>query len=101
MCDILTTCKQTKRVALVFLSLKGDCRSREEALILGVELCDNGFMHHGTRAVYFIASVFFFSLFLYEYTCSFSLFDKECLFYSLFWYCVISELIPKGSARMF
>uniref|UniRef100_A0A672QTN1 Phosphatidylinositol-3,4,5-trisphosphate dependent Rac exchange factor 2 n=1 Tax=Sinocyclocheilus grahami TaxID=75366 RepID=A0A672QTN1_SINGR len=26
--------------------MKGDCRSREEALILGVELCDNGFMHH-------------------------------------------------------
>lgn len=28
--------------------MQGDCRSREEALILGVELCDNGFMHHGT-----------------------------------------------------
>lgn len=28
--------------------LQGDCRTREEALILGVELCDNGFMHHGT-----------------------------------------------------
>lgn len=28
--------------------VQGDCRSREEALILGVELCDNGFMHHGT-----------------------------------------------------
>lgn len=27
--------------------LQGDCRTREEALILGVELCDNGFMHHG------------------------------------------------------
>ncbi|KAG2458177.1 PREX2 protein, partial [Polypterus senegalus] len=25
---------------------KGDCRTREEAIILGVELCDNGFMHH-------------------------------------------------------
>lgn len=30
------------------LLLQGDCRTREEALILGVELCDNGFMHHGT-----------------------------------------------------
>uniref|UniRef100_A0A3Q2QU97 Phosphatidylinositol 3,4,5-trisphosphate-dependent Rac exchanger 2 protein n=1 Tax=Fundulus heteroclitus TaxID=8078 RepID=A0A3Q2QU97_FUNHE len=25
---------------------QGDCRTREEALILGVELCNNGFMHH-------------------------------------------------------
>lgn len=30
------------------LLVQGDCRTREEALILGVELCDNGFMHHGT-----------------------------------------------------
>uniref|UniRef100_A0A8C2D8A7 Phosphatidylinositol-3,4,5-trisphosphate-dependent Rac exchange factor 2 n=1 Tax=Cyprinus carpio TaxID=7962 RepID=A0A8C2D8A7_CYPCA len=29
-----------------WLIAQGDCRSREEALILGVELCDNGFMHH-------------------------------------------------------
>ncbi|KAK1885138.1 Phosphatidylinositol 345-trisphosphate-dependent Rac exchanger 2 protein, partial [Dissostichus eleginoides] len=29
-----------------WLLAQGDCRSREEALILGVELCDNGFMHH-------------------------------------------------------
>lgn len=27
--------------------LQGDCRTREEAIILGVALCDNGFMHHG------------------------------------------------------
>lgn len=30
------------------LLLQGDCRTREEAVILGVELCNNGFMHHGT-----------------------------------------------------
>ncbi|XP_063730002.1 phosphatidylinositol 3,4,5-trisphosphate-dependent Rac exchanger 2 protein isoform X1 [Eleginops maclovinus] len=29
-----------------WLIAQGDCRAREEALILGVELCDNGFMHH-------------------------------------------------------
>ncbi|XP_063062477.1 phosphatidylinositol 3,4,5-trisphosphate-dependent Rac exchanger 2 protein [Engraulis encrasicolus] len=29
-----------------WLIAQGDCRSREEAVILGVELCDNGFMHH-------------------------------------------------------
>uniref|UniRef100_A0A8D3C811 Phosphatidylinositol 3,4,5-trisphosphate-dependent Rac exchanger 2 protein n=1 Tax=Scophthalmus maximus TaxID=52904 RepID=A0A8D3C811_SCOMX len=29
-----------------WLIAQGDCRTREEALILGVELCDNGFMHH-------------------------------------------------------
>uniref|UniRef100_A0A671NF62 Phosphatidylinositol 3,4,5-trisphosphate-dependent Rac exchanger 2 protein n=1 Tax=Sinocyclocheilus anshuiensis TaxID=1608454 RepID=A0A671NF62_9TELE len=29
-----------------WLIAQGDCRSREEVLILGVELCDNGFMHH-------------------------------------------------------
>ncbi|MEQ2266064.1 Phosphatidylinositol 3,4,5-trisphosphate-dependent Rac exchanger 2 protein, partial [Xenotaenia resolanae] len=29
-----------------WLIVQGDCRTREEALILGVELCDNGFMHH-------------------------------------------------------
>uniref|UniRef100_A0A8C7XJQ8 Phosphatidylinositol 3,4,5-trisphosphate-dependent Rac exchanger 2 protein n=1 Tax=Oryzias sinensis TaxID=183150 RepID=A0A8C7XJQ8_9TELE len=29
-----------------WLIAQGDCTSREEALILGVELCDNGFMHH-------------------------------------------------------
>lgn len=33
---------------IISLVLQGDCTSREEALILGVELCDNGFMHHGT-----------------------------------------------------
>lgn len=30
------------------LLVQGDCRTREEAVILGVELCNNGFMHHGT-----------------------------------------------------
>ncbi|KAI4786895.1 hypothetical protein KUCAC02_036823, partial [Chaenocephalus aceratus] len=30
-----------------WLLAQGDCRAREEALMLGVELCDNGFMHHG------------------------------------------------------
>uniref|UniRef100_A0A8C2XL58 Phosphatidylinositol 3,4,5-trisphosphate-dependent Rac exchanger 2 protein n=1 Tax=Cyclopterus lumpus TaxID=8103 RepID=A0A8C2XL58_CYCLU len=29
-----------------WLIAQGDCRTREEALILGVEMCDNGFMHH-------------------------------------------------------
>ncbi|KAK3541492.1 hypothetical protein QTP86_027255 [Hemibagrus guttatus] len=29
-----------------WLIAQGDCRTREEAVILGVELCDNGFMHH-------------------------------------------------------
>lgn len=29
-----------------WLLAQGDCKTREEALILGVELCDNGFMHH-------------------------------------------------------
>ncbi|XP_069777400.1 phosphatidylinositol 3,4,5-trisphosphate-dependent Rac exchanger 2 protein isoform X4 [Narcine bancroftii] len=29
-----------------WLIAQGDCRTREEAIILGVELCDNGFMHH-------------------------------------------------------
>ncbi|KAM9775546.1 phosphatidylinositol 3,4,5-trisphosphate-dependent Rac exchanger 2 protein isoform 1-T1 [Syngnathus typhle] len=29
-----------------WLIAQGDCRTREEALILGVELCDNGFVHH-------------------------------------------------------
>uniref|UniRef100_A0A7N9B0H3 Phosphatidylinositol 3,4,5-trisphosphate-dependent Rac exchanger 2 protein n=1 Tax=Mastacembelus armatus TaxID=205130 RepID=A0A7N9B0H3_9TELE len=29
-----------------WLIAQGDCRTREESLILGVELCDNGFMHH-------------------------------------------------------
>uniref|UniRef100_A0A6Q2X357 Phosphatidylinositol 3,4,5-trisphosphate-dependent Rac exchanger 2 protein n=1 Tax=Esox lucius TaxID=8010 RepID=A0A6Q2X357_ESOLU len=29
-----------------WLIAQGDCRTREEALILGKELCDNGFMHH-------------------------------------------------------
>uniref|UniRef100_A0AAY3ZU62 Phosphatidylinositol 3,4,5-trisphosphate-dependent Rac exchanger 2 protein n=1 Tax=Denticeps clupeoides TaxID=299321 RepID=A0AAY3ZU62_9TELE len=29
-----------------WLVAQGDCQTREEALILGVELCDNGFMHH-------------------------------------------------------
>ncbi|XP_072555665.1 phosphatidylinositol 3,4,5-trisphosphate-dependent Rac exchanger 2 protein isoform X1 [Paramormyrops kingsleyae] len=29
-----------------WLIAQGDCRTREEALILGLELCDNGFMHH-------------------------------------------------------
>ncbi|KAI1889083.1 hypothetical protein AGOR_G00175400 [Albula goreensis] len=29
-----------------WLIAQGDCRTREEALILGVELCENGFMHH-------------------------------------------------------
>ncbi|XP_041923432.1 phosphatidylinositol 3,4,5-trisphosphate-dependent Rac exchanger 2 protein [Alosa sapidissima] len=29
-----------------WLIAQGDCRTREEAVILGKELCDNGFMHH-------------------------------------------------------
>uniref|UniRef100_A0A8C7SQ55 Phosphatidylinositol 3,4,5-trisphosphate-dependent Rac exchanger 2 protein n=1 Tax=Oncorhynchus mykiss TaxID=8022 RepID=A0A8C7SQ55_ONCMY len=29
-----------------WLIAQGDCRTREESLILGKELCDNGFMHH-------------------------------------------------------
>ncbi|XP_064026562.1 phosphatidylinositol 3,4,5-trisphosphate-dependent Rac exchanger 2 protein isoform X1 [Pogoniulus pusillus] len=29
-----------------WLIAQGDCRTREEAMILGVALCDNGFMHH-------------------------------------------------------
>ncbi|XP_067836414.1 phosphatidylinositol 3,4,5-trisphosphate-dependent Rac exchanger 2 protein isoform X2 [Heptranchias perlo] len=29
-----------------WLVAQGDCRTKEEAIILGVELCDNGFMHH-------------------------------------------------------
>ncbi|KAE8598952.1 hypothetical protein XENTR_v10017002 [Xenopus tropicalis] len=29
-----------------WLIAQGDCRTREEAIILGVALCDNGFMHH-------------------------------------------------------
>ncbi|XP_029447296.1 phosphatidylinositol 3,4,5-trisphosphate-dependent Rac exchanger 2 protein [Rhinatrema bivittatum] len=29
-----------------WLIAQGDCRTREEAIILGVGLCDNGFMHH-------------------------------------------------------
>uniref|UniRef100_A0A669BAQ4 Phosphatidylinositol 3,4,5-trisphosphate-dependent Rac exchanger 2 protein n=1 Tax=Oreochromis niloticus TaxID=8128 RepID=A0A669BAQ4_ORENI len=29
-----------------WLIAQGDCRTREEAVILGVELCNNGFMHH-------------------------------------------------------
>lgn len=30
-----------------FCSLQGDCQTREEAVALGVGLCNNGFMHHG------------------------------------------------------
>ncbi|XP_040288462.1 phosphatidylinositol 3,4,5-trisphosphate-dependent Rac exchanger 2 protein isoform X2 [Bufo bufo] len=29
-----------------WLIAQGDCRTREEAIILGIALCDNGFMHH-------------------------------------------------------
>nr|XP_054354978.1 phosphatidylinositol 3,4,5-trisphosphate-dependent Rac exchanger 2 protein isoform X2 [Pongo pygmaeus] len=29
-----------------WLIAQGDCRTREEAMIFGVGLCDNGFMHH-------------------------------------------------------
>uniref|UniRef100_A0A4W2CIY9 Phosphatidylinositol 3,4,5-trisphosphate-dependent Rac exchanger 2 protein n=1 Tax=Bos indicus x Bos taurus TaxID=30522 RepID=A0A4W2CIY9_BOBOX len=29
-----------------WLIAQGDCRSREEAMIFGIGLCDNGFMHH-------------------------------------------------------
>uniref|UniRef100_A0A4W5RHQ1 Phosphatidylinositol 3,4,5-trisphosphate-dependent Rac exchanger 2 protein n=1 Tax=Hucho hucho TaxID=62062 RepID=A0A4W5RHQ1_9TELE len=29
-----------------WLIAQGDCRTRDESLILGKELCDNGFMHH-------------------------------------------------------
>ncbi|KAJ7338899.1 hypothetical protein JRQ81_012801 [Phrynocephalus forsythii] len=29
-----------------WLIAQGDCRTREEAMIFGVALCDNGFMHH-------------------------------------------------------
>ncbi|XP_053571076.1 phosphatidylinositol 3,4,5-trisphosphate-dependent Rac exchanger 2 protein [Bombina bombina] len=29
-----------------WLIAQGDCRTREEAIIFGVALCDNGFMHH-------------------------------------------------------
>ncbi len=38
----------TPSLSILRLLVQGDCRTREEALILGVELCDNGFMHHGT-----------------------------------------------------
>jgi hypothetical protein len=33
--------------AVPFCSLQGDCQTREEAVTLGVGLCNNGFMHHG------------------------------------------------------
>ncbi|XP_043922200.1 phosphatidylinositol 3,4,5-trisphosphate-dependent Rac exchanger 2 protein [Protopterus annectens] len=29
-----------------WLTAQGDCRTREEAIMLGIELCDDGFMHH-------------------------------------------------------
>ncbi|KAG8133673.1 hypothetical protein E2320_011438 [Naja naja] len=29
-----------------WLIAQGDCRTREEAMIFGIALCDNGFMHH-------------------------------------------------------
>ncbi|NWU82580.1 PREX2 protein, partial [Onychorhynchus coronatus] len=32
--------------ASIHLRIYGDCRTREEAMIFGVALCDNGFMHH-------------------------------------------------------
>ncbi|NXW10092.1 PREX2 protein, partial [Fregetta grallaria] len=32
--------------ASIHLWIYGDCRTREEAMIFGVALCDNGFMHH-------------------------------------------------------
>ncbi|OXB56632.1 hypothetical protein ASZ78_016187 [Callipepla squamata] len=32
--------------ASLYLWIFGDCRTREEAMIFGVALCDNGFMHH-------------------------------------------------------
>ncbi|NXJ95708.1 PREX2 protein, partial [Corythaixoides concolor] len=32
--------------ASIYLWIYGDCRTREEAMIFGVALCDNGFMHH-------------------------------------------------------
>lgn len=31
----------------IFFGQQGDCRTREEAMIFAVGLCDNGFMHHG------------------------------------------------------
>uniref|UniRef100_A0A8C1JVH3 Phosphatidylinositol-3,4,5-trisphosphate-dependent Rac exchange factor 2 n=1 Tax=Cyprinus carpio TaxID=7962 RepID=A0A8C1JVH3_CYPCA len=56
-----------------WLIAQGDCRSREEALILGVELCDNGFMHHGMIAAVYV--IVFFCVCLI----SFGLFDVVSL----------------------
>lgn len=47
-CMSLFSTASTFSFSFSFLLVQGDCRTREEALILGVELCDNGFMHHGT-----------------------------------------------------
>ncbi|NWI12825.1 PREX2 protein, partial [Crypturellus soui] len=35
-----------KLIDWLIAQASGDCRTREEAMILGVALCDNGFMHH-------------------------------------------------------
>lgn len=40
LCDWLTVC-------VMRLVSQGDCSTREDAVTLGVGLCNNGFMHHG------------------------------------------------------
>uniref|UniRef100_A0A8C1JX88 Phosphatidylinositol-3,4,5-trisphosphate-dependent Rac exchange factor 2 n=1 Tax=Cyprinus carpio TaxID=7962 RepID=A0A8C1JX88_CYPCA len=67
-----------------WLIAQGDCRSREEALILGVELCDNGFMHHGMIAAVYV--IVFFCVCLI----SFGLFDVVSLSKLSFCVCVIN-----------
>lgn len=34
---------------LPLVLFQGDCQTREEAVALGVGLCNNGFMHHGNH----------------------------------------------------
>lgn len=36
-------------IASPTVPFQGDCQTREEAVALGVGLCNNGFMHHGKR----------------------------------------------------
>ena len=37
----------------LLVPLQGDCQTREEAVTLGVGLCNNGFMHHGNLSLPF------------------------------------------------
>lgn len=34
-------------MCVIDLVSQGDCSTREDAVMLGVGLCNNGFMHHG------------------------------------------------------